>query len=191
MQDGTFEQKLDEILIYLHAAYIKSIGEGGNIGDAPLYKEDILTHLIRVFSDKGIQFDSFIERLERDNKITFIEQNGVRKCKISSQGRDFITSGDSYVNIAKREKRKKELEINQLESQIETNRISNITNKYIAIFTFIAALYYCFELFKDCIPECYEYKSIVIYIILSVLFFLGIIGYLSINRIWPLNGKVT
>jgi hypothetical protein len=103
----------------------------------------------------------------------------------------FINQYDVMIEWAKAE-----LEIKLLNSQIktnssttETNRISRITSKYLAIFTFIASLYYGFELIKDGIPDRYFYKWIVEIITIIILSCLGIIGILNIERVWPFRQK--
>lgn len=96
----------------------------------------------------------------------------------------FIRQVDTAINESKLN-----IEIKLLNSQIttnkssqETNRISKITNIYIAIFTFIAAEYYCYEFLRDYISDLNNYKKTIINLFLIALAVLGIIGYRRIKR---------
>ena len=89
-----------------------------------------------------------------------------------------------------------ELDIKLLDSQIgvnkstiEANRISKITNIYIAIFTFIAAEYYCYDFLRNYISDLNANKPTIINDCLLLVALLGIIGYLRIRQLPQLKNK--
>lgn len=67
-------------------------------------------------------------------------------------------------------------------SNIESNRISKTTNIYVAIFTFIAAEYYCYEFLRNYISDTVIYKSQIINLAIIALALLGIVGYRRIMQ---------
>ena len=70
-----------------------------------------------------------------------------------------------------------------IESQIQTNELTKITNVYIAIFTGIAGEYYISELLRNYIPFSIPYRAIIIYALLVVCIGAGIFGFLRMRRI--------
>ncbi len=65
------------------------------------------------------------------------------------------------------------------QSMIDANEISKTTNVYIAIFTFIAAEYYCYEFLRDYISDLNPNKRMIVNYSLWILFGLGIIAILK------------
>jgi len=128
---------------------------------------DDKAYLIRLQEDK-MGMIALIERIKR-----FLKNH--KDCE-KYDFRGFIAQFDAAIKVIKTQ-----TDIALLESQVETNRISRITNIYIAIFTFIAAEYYCYEFLRNYISDLNTNKPKIINGFIYSLLGLGIIGYLRLN----------
>lgn len=192
MIDGTYEEKLDEIVMYLYEAFLDShshiVKNGESLTNVELackHDTEILGHLQEKFTRLNYDIGGFLDRLHTDNYIMIVSFKGGdahKVYKLSPQGVDLVNSGDSYVKMAKRKKDKIDLELNLLRSQIESNKLTKLTNTYVAAFTGLGGLYALLQILITVIPENVNHRKLIIYCIIVFAAGTGIYGYLRIAQ---------
>lgn len=176
-------------------------GENAKLKKALDLKEQIKTlHKVGLLDEEVMQY--LVSNGFAINRHD-IKVDGVLYRQLTDKGRELKDCGSIEEYNQRIEQRKKEIEDeylwrketsemqhelaktqNQLSlNQIETNELSKITNVYIAIFTFFATEFSCYEFLLNYISDLNVYKATIINVSLISLMVLGIIGYQRIETI--------